>query len=84
VQVDYIHIAESHDILLHIGGDFLSKYTPQQAKWTRDYINSMGEIKIRPPKQDKARYQAIADGLGVSLNKFIIEAIEEKIARDQK
>lgn len=57
----------------------MSKYTPEQAKWTRNYINRMGEIKIRPSKEDKVRYQEAAKQAGMSLNQFIISAIEEKI-----
>lgn len=60
----------------------MSKYTPEQAKWTRDYINKMGEIKIRPTKEEKARFQEAAKQMNTSLNQFIIDAIKEKIERD--
>ncbi len=33
-------------------------------------------------KGDKKRYKAIADGKGMSMNAYIIQAIEEKIQRD--
>lgn len=63
----------------------MSKYTPAQAEAIKRYMDKLGEIRVRVLKADKARYQEIAKAKGYdSLNKFIIEAIEEKILREQK
>lgn len=35
------------------------------------------------PKGEKERYKAIAEESGMSLSAYIIQAIEEKIARDK-
>ncbi len=59
-----------------------AKYTEAQASATKKYLQNIGEYKLRVSKADKERYMSIAKSNGLSLNAYIIEAIEEKIARD--
>ena len=40
------------------------------------------DIKIRVPKGRKAYYKSAADSAGQSLNQFAIDAMDEKIGRD--
>lgn len=61
----------------------MSKYTEAQAKAVKKYLSSIGESKIRAPKEDMNRYQEYAQSIGISFNKFAITAIEEKIERDK-
>lgn len=55
------------------------EYTEAQARATKKYLSNIGEYKLRVNKKDKERYMAIAKENGMSLNTFIIQAIEEKI-----
>lgn len=59
----------------------MSKYTEAQAKAVKKYLGSIGEAKVRAPKEDMERYRDAAEKAGRSLNQFFIEAIEEKISR---
>ena len=59
------------------------EYTEAQAKATKKYLSNIGEYRLRVSKEDKERYMKIAKEYGMSLNKFAIEAIEEKIAREK-
>jgi len=61
-----------------------NKYTEAQAEATKRYLKSLGEYKLRVPKEDKERYMRIAKENNVSLNAYIIQALEEKILRDQE
>jgi len=60
----------------------MSRYTEAQAKAVKKYLGSIGETKVRAPKEDMLKYQEYAQSAGMSFNKFIITAIEEKIERD--
>lgn len=51
-------------------------------KYVDKYMEKLGEIKIRVPKEDKDRIKAHADRQGESVNAFIIRAIAEAIRRD--
>ncbi len=57
-------------------------YTEAQAKAIKKYLKSKGEYKLRVDKKDKERYMRIAEEKGMSLNEYIIEALEEKIKRE--
>lgn len=61
-----------------------NKYTEAQAKATKRYLKSLGEYKLRVTKEDKERYMRIAKKNNMSLNAYIIQALEEKILRDQE
>lgn len=57
----------------------MTKYTPAQAKAVKKYQSKFEDIKIRVSKKDKARYKAAAEKAKLSLNKFVISAIESAI-----
>lgn len=58
-----------------------NKYTEAQKRATIKYLQEKTDsIRIRTPKGDKTRWQAAAAAQNVSLNQFIIAAVEEKIA----
>lgn len=57
-------------------------YTESQARAAKKYLSNIGEYKLRVSKEDKERYMAVAKSAGMSLNAYIIQAIEEKIERD--
>lgn len=59
-----------------------AKYTEAQANATKKYLQNIGECKLRVSKADKERYMSVAKAAGLSLNAYIIQAIEEKIARE--
>lgn len=59
------------------------EYTQAQAEATKKYLKGIGEYKLRVSKEDKARYMEIAKSKGVSLNAYIIQALEEKIEREK-
>lgn len=46
----------------------------------RHQAEKLDEIKVRPPRGTKARWRAAADSLGVSLQRFIIDAVEAAVA----
>lgn len=57
-----------------------NKYTEAQKRATIKYLQEKTDsIRIRTPKGDKARWQAAAAAQNISLNQFIIAAVEEKI-----
>lgn len=57
-------------------------YTEARNKAAQKYIrNHYDNIVTRVPKGDRERYKQAAAALGLSLNAFIISAIEEKIER---
>lgn len=58
-------------------------YTEARAKAIKKYLSNIGEYKLRTDKEDIERYKAAAKREGMSLNKYIIQAIEEKISQDQ-
>lgn len=61
-----------------------NKYTEAQAAATKKYLKNIGEYKLRVSKEDKEKYMNIAKTHGMSLNAYIIEAINEKIEREEK
>lgn len=58
------------------------EYTEAQARATKKYLSNIGEYKLRVSKEDKERYMSVAKSAEMSLNAYIIQAIEEKIQRD--
>lgn len=59
------------------------EYTEAQARATKKYLSNVGEYKLRTSKEDIERYKSAAEQAGISLNKYIIQAIEEKISHDK-
>lgn len=58
------------------------KYTKAQAAATKKYLKNIGEYKLRVSKADKEKYMTVAKNAGMSLNAYIISAIDEKIERE--
>lgn len=56
----------------------------EQLGYARKYFQKFDDIKIRVNKGERERYKNIAEKSGMSLNAYIIKAIEEKIERDRK
>lgn len=57
------------------------KYTEAQKKATLKYLKEKTDsIQIRTPKGTKERWRKAAAAQNVSLNQFIVAAVEEKIA----
>lgn len=54
-------------------------YTEARAKAIKKYLSNIGEYKLRASKEDIERYKSAAERSGMSLNRYIIQAIEEKI-----
>lgn len=59
------------------------EYTKAQAEATKKYLRGLGEYKLRVSKDDKKKYMAAAKSKGMSLNAYIIQALEEKIEREK-
>lgn len=55
---------------------------PRTVASNRYQAANYDRINILTPKDYKTKVKAAADAAGVSLSAYIIEAIEEKIARD--
>ena len=51
-------------------------YTEAQAKASRKYMQQFDDIKVRVPKGKREEYQQLARDMGTSLNKLIIELLE--------
>ena len=61
------------------------KYTDAQKNASIKYLKEKTDsIQIRTPKGTKDRWRSAADESGVSLNKFIVEAVEAKIQTDME
>lgn len=50
-----------------------------QKRATKKYISGLDEFKIRAEAGTKDRWKAAADARGISLQRFIIEAVEAAI-----
>ena len=58
-------------------------YTEAQNKATQKYVKeNLEDIKLRVPKGSREKYKQAAQARGKSLNKFALEAMDEKIARE--
>lgn len=58
-------------------------YTQAQNKASQKYVKThLDEIKVRIPKGRKEYYQSAASAAGLSLNQFVIAAMDEKIERE--
>ena len=61
-----------------------SRYSQAQNKATQKYMKThLEDIRIRVPKGRKDQYKTAAGNAGISLNQFVIAAMDEKIERDQ-
>lgn len=48
----------------------------------KKYLEKQSEIRVRVPKEEKKRYTDAARAAGMSLNRFMLTAADEKIGRD--
>lgn len=59
-------------------------YTEAQKRATAKYMKAnLDEFKIRVPKGKKEYYKSAADACGLSLNAFVVAAMDEKIDRQK-
>ena len=61
----------------------MSKGYEQRKASNERYLATQDEMKIRVPKGIKDVWRAAAEQSGMSLQKFIIAAVEEKIAQSE-
>lgn len=58
--------------------------TDAQRRASSKYLaESVESFSVRVPKGRKEHYQAAAAAAGLSLNQFVVDALDEKIERDQ-
>lgn len=62
-----------------------SKYTDAQKNASIKYLDEKTDsIQIRTPKGTKERWREAATAAGTSLNRYIMDAVEEKIEKHPK
>lgn len=54
-------------------------YSEAQANASRKYMKQFDDIKVRVPKGKREEYQQLAKDKGTSLNRLIIELLENAI-----
>ena len=60
------------------------KYTDAQKNASIKYLKEKTDsIQIRTPKGTKDRWKAAADKVSVSLNRFIVDAVESAIKKNE-
>lgn len=60
----------------------MAKYSEKQNKWTQDYVKrAYDTFNVRVQKGDKEKYQNLAKSKGISLNKLIVDLLEEQIEK---
>lgn len=64
-------------------GEKKSRYTPAQARASKKYLSEKDEIRIRIPKGQKSIYKDAAAAVGLSLNQYAIDALNEKLDRQK-
>lgn len=69
-------------VILCLKGSETMSYSESQKKATMKYMQKLKRIPIDIKPELYNLYKYNADKLGLSLRAFIIQAIEEKIARD--
>lgn len=61
----------------------MSPISESRKRANENYLQKLEEIKVRVPKGKKAIIESHAKACGKSVNGFINEAIDEKMARDE-
>jgi predicted HicB family RNase H-like nuclease len=59
-------------------------YNEAQKRATEKYLKSLKNLSIRIKPEDYERYTSAAEAAGMSLRAFVLEALEEKIAKQGK
>ena len=62
--------------------DSEKKVSAAQRKAADKYLEKFDEIRVRVPKGEKAVIQEYCEARKESMNKFIIQAVKEKMERD--
>lgn len=62
----------------------MTKHYEQRKKSNEKYLKTLDEIKIRLKKGKKEEYKKMAESEDMSLNSYIIRAIEEHISHDKE
>ena len=58
------------------------RYTAAQANSAKKYLSGFALFKVRMTHEDKEKYTNAAKAAGISLNTYIIEALESRYARE--
>ncbi len=58
--------------------------TPAQLRANAKHLDKLDVIKVQPYKQDGAEIRAAAAAAGQSLQGYILQAVRERMARDQQ
>lgn len=61
----------------------MTKHYEQRKEANKRHLEKLDEIKIRPPKGTKERWRAAADARGLSLQAFIIDAVEAAVGSQE-
>lgn len=62
-----------------------SEYTEAQKKASIKYMQEKtDDIRLRVPRGTKSRWKAAADRCGVSMTKYVQDAVEAAIERDKE
>lgn len=57
----------------------------KQAEYVRKYqTQTCDQVTVRPPKGTKDRWRAAAERAGVSMQQYIIQAVEERMMRESE
>lgn len=56
----------------------------KQAGYVKAHQAKLDDVRVRPYKGTKDRWRAAADKSGQSLQQYIIQAVEERIARESE
>jgi len=59
-------------------------YNETRAKSIRKYLATKSDFRVWTTPENKERIKALAQEAGQSVNAYILEAIERRIAEDQK
>lgn len=57
----------------------MSKHYEQRKAANQRHLEKLDQITVRPPKGTKERWRAAADARGLSLQAFIIDAVEAAV-----
>ena len=58
-------------------------YTEAQKIATRNYLRSLKSLSIRISEEDYRKFSSAAKKANMSLRAYVMQSIEEKIAREQ-
>jgi predicted DNA binding CopG/RHH family protein len=62
--------------------EMAEKYTDAQKRAAKKYLSKMDELKIRMAPGTKDRWRDAAEARGLSLQRFIIDAVEAAIRQE--